>query len=66
MRCDQINSSDIVAFVKELHKCPGLDSPSTAMNYLSNLAAAFTIARPMWDFPLDQQAIKDATTVCIK
>lgn len=64
MRCDQITSPDIVTFVKELHKRRGLNSPSTALNYLSHLSGVFSIARPIWGYPLDQQAMKDAQTVC--
>lgn len=66
MRCDQITSSDIVAFVKELHNRPGLNSPSTALNYLSHLSAVFADARPLWNLPLDERAMKDALNVCIR
>ena len=64
MRCDMIESRHVVEFVQELHERPELNSPSTAGNYLSHLAAIFEIARPMWGFDLDEQAMKDAQKVC--
>lgn len=64
MPCDKIESPDIVAFVRELHKRPDLNSASTAGNYLSHLSSIFAIARPLWGLPLDEQAIKDAQKVC--
>lgn len=64
MACDQIESHHIVSFVKDLHKRPGLTSSATALNYLSHLSAVFATARPMWGYPLDAQAMKDAQTVC--
>ena len=64
MRCDEIESKEIVAFVQSLHNRPDLNSASTAMNYLSHLSAVFSAARPLWGFPLDQQAMKDAQKVC--
>lgn len=57
--CSEITSADIVTFAK------GLDTqPQTRSNYLSHLAAVFAIARPMWGYALDQQAMKDAFAVC--
>jgi len=64
MACDRITSPDIVTFVKELHLRPGLNSPSTAGNYLSHLSGVFSTARPLWGFQLDAQAMKDAQKVC--
>lgn len=64
MPCDRITAPDIVAFVKELHSRPGLNSASTAGNYLSHLSGVFSTARPMWGFQLDQQAMQDAQKVC--
>lgn len=66
MRCDEIESKHIVSFVQSLYDRPGLDSPSTAGNYLSHLSSVFSVARPLWGFPLDQQAVKDAHTVCTR
>lgn len=64
MPCGSITSPDIVAFVKELHDRPDLNSPGTAGNYLSHLGAIFDIARPMWGLPLDAGEMKDAARVC--
>ncbi|TDK50432.1 tyrosine-type recombinase/integrase [Antarcticimicrobium luteum] len=64
MACDQIESHHIVAFVKELHKRPGLNSPATALNYLSHLSGVFSTARPLWGYPLNSQAMQDAQKVC--
>ncbi|MDO6480950.1 tyrosine-type recombinase/integrase [Shimia thalassica] len=67
MACDRIESKHIVEFVLELHKRKdGGLSPATALNYLSHLSAVFSTARPLWGFPLDAQAMKDAQTVCSK
>lgn len=64
LRCDKITSQDIVAFAKELHDRPGLESAATVLNYLSHLSAVFTLARPSWGIPLDKQAMDDAMIVC--
>lgn len=60
-RCADIGSRDIVAFAEELS---GDRQPQTVANYLSHLSAIFAIARPAWGIPLDQQAMRDAITVC--
>jgi integrase len=64
LRCDKITSQDIVAFAKELHDRPGLESAATVLNYLSHLSAVFSLARPSWGIPLDKQAMDDAMIVC--
>jgi len=64
MACDKIESRHIVSFVQELHIRPDLQSASTALNYLSHLSGVFSTARPMWGYPLDQQAMRDAQKVC--
>ena len=38
--------------------------PQTRANYMSHLGSIVAIARPMWGYPLDQQAMKDAFVVC--
>jgi integrase len=38
-------------------------TPQTVGNYLSHLAAVFAVAKPVWSYPLDQTAIKDAFVV---
>jgi len=58
MKCSAIRSSDIVAFAKAIKA-----QPQTVQNYLSHLGAVFAIAKPMWNYPLDRQAMKDAMTV---
>ena len=58
LRCSEIASADLIAFAQALPV-----SPQTRSNYLSHLAAIFAVARPMWGYPLDQQAIRDAFTV---
>lgn len=37
--------------------------PQTVGNYMSHLGSVFAIARPMWGYPLDQQAFEDAFAV---
>jgi hypothetical protein len=64
MASDKIESHHIVTFVKELHKRPGLDSPATALNYLSHLSGVFSTARPLWGYQLDAHAMQDAQKVC--
>ncbi|MCL6284806.1 site-specific integrase [Ruegeria sp. 2012CJ41-6] len=64
MPCDRIASHDIVKFVQQLHDRPGLNSASTALNYLSHLSGVFSTARPLWGFALDAQAMKDAQKAC--
>jgi hypothetical protein len=58
LRCSAIGSDEISAFAGELSA--GRD-PSTVGNYLSHLGAVFAVARPLWKYPLDRQAIRDAT-----
>jgi integrase len=58
LRCSEIGSADLIAFAQSLDV-----SPSTVQNYLSHLGAVFAIARPMWGYPLNQQAIKDTFVV---
>lgn len=56
--CSTITSTDIVAFAQALST-----APQTRGNYLSHLGAVFAIARPMWGYPLDETAMKDAFKV---
>jgi integrase len=58
LRCSEIRSADIVAFAQALPV-----KPQTKANYMSHLAAIFAVARPMCNYPLDQQAMKDAFVV---
>ncbi|MCQ1853763.1 site-specific integrase [Neorhizobium galegae] len=58
MPCSTIRSKDIVAFLQSLTA-----KPQTVGNYASHLGAMFAIARPMWDYRLDEQEMKDAIKV---
>jgi integrase len=57
-RCSQIDSPAIVEYIKQLDSLP-----QTRGNYVSHLASIFTVARPMWGYPLDTQAMEDARVV---
>jgi integrase len=57
--CDQIRSSDLVAFAQSLNV-----QPQTRQSYMSHLSSIFKIARPMWGYPLDQREMQDAMVVC--
>ncbi|RVM02270.1 integrase [Sinorhizobium meliloti] len=56
--CSTIKSKDIIEFLQSL-----TGKPQTVGNYASHLAAIFAIARPMWDYRLDEQEMKDAIKV---
>jgi len=56
--CSAIKAKDIIEFLQSL---PG--QPQTVGNYASHLASIFAIARPMWDFRLDDREMRDAITV---
>ncbi len=58
LRCSEITSADVIGFAQALPV-----TPQTRMNYMSHLAAIFAVAKPMWGYPLEQRAIKDAFTV---
>lgn len=62
MECANIQSTDLVAFAKQLKETQNL-KPQTVSNYLSHLAAVFRIAKPAWGMPLDGSAISDAQIV---
>lgn len=64
--CADITAPDIVQFAREVEARPGVSSPATVANYVAHLSAVFSIARPLWGMQLDQQAMKDAQTVCGK
>jgi len=59
-QCSTITSADIIAFANQL---VSKVTPQTVANYLSHLAAVFSIARPAWGYQLDQNAMKDAFVV---
>jgi integrase len=58
MNCSEIDSPSIVRFAQSLKV-----QPQTVGNYMSHLAAVFTVARPAWGYPLDMQQIDDARVV---
>jgi hypothetical protein len=60
-KCDDIRSPDLVTFAQSLNV-----QPQTRQSYLSHLSSIFTIARPMWGYPLDQREMEDAMVVCRK
>lgn len=63
MAAEEIDSTTIVEFLKQIRARPGVNSPSTVLNYGSHLGAIFRIARPAWNIPLDRNAMSDALEV---
>jgi integrase len=61
MRASKITSEDLVSLARDLNKTR---TPQTVGNYMSHLATIFTVARPAWGYPLNDQAMKDAMIVC--
>lgn len=61
MRCSAITSQVLVAYAQSIKA-----QPQTVGNYMSHLASIFTVARPAWGYPLDQQAMADARVVLAK
>ena len=60
MRCGEIASQDIIAFAQAIGKTT---KPQTVANYMAHLGAVFAVARPMWGYDLDAQAMSDAAKV---
>ena len=61
LRCSQINSQELLKFAQSIKA-----QPQTVGNYMSHLAAVFSVARPAWGYPLDKQAMDDARVVLSK
>lgn len=61
LRCSEVTSQVLVKFAQSIDA-----QPSTRGNYMSHLAAVFSVARPAWGYPLDKQAIDDARVVLDK
>jgi integrase len=61
LKCSEVTSQELVKFAQELDA-----GPSTRGNYMSHLAAVFTVAKPAWGYPLDKQAMDDARVVLDK
>lgn len=60
-RCSQITSPVIVEFARE--KLDTGVKPQTLANYMSHLAAIFTVAQPAWGYRLDKGAMDSAHVV---
>lgn len=60
-KCSAVDTEALCDYIKSLDA-----APSTRGNYLSHLASIFTVARPMWKYPLDRQAMDDAHIVLRK
>lgn len=60
-KCSAVDSEALCAYIRKLDT-----APSTRGNYLSHLASVFTVAKPMWKYPLDRQAMDDAQVVLRK
>lgn len=58
MQCSKIDSTKIVQFAQSLKVLP-----QTVENYMSHLAAVFSIAKPAWGVALNQVAMEDARKV---
>lgn len=61
-KCSAIDTEELCNFAKSLKDA----QPSTRGNYLSHLSSIFAIAKPMWKYPLDRQAMADAQVVLKK
>ena len=60
----EIGSSDLVTLAQSISSRPGLGSASTVMNYMSNLAPVFDIAKSAWNIPLRREEMEEAMRVC--
>lgn len=58
LRCSEIGSPQLIQFAQSIKA-----QPQTVGNYLSHLAAVFSVARPAWGYPLDSKAMADARVV---
>lgn len=56
MHCSEIKSHHIVSFVRSI---PDVQ-PQTRANYASHLSAVFTVAKPLWGYPLDAREMESA------
>ncbi|SPJ29588.1 hypothetical protein [Falsiruegeria mediterranea] len=60
MNANDIQSADIVDFLRLVSARDGVGSPATVLNYASHLAAVFRIAKPAWGIPLNRLAMTEA------
>jgi hypothetical protein len=56
--CEDVTSRPITDLARELHKEGRL--PATVGNILSSLGKVFTLADPMWGYPLDEREMEKA------
>ena len=61
LRCSAVDSTAIVSFCRDLNV-----KPQTVGNYLAHLAAVFAVARPAWNYQLNQVAMDDSRIVAKK
>ncbi len=73
-QCGEITSIEIAGFITDMingwqpvdhetePKPTAPRKPQTVANYVSHLRSVFAVARPMWGYALDQQALRDAVT----
>jgi integrase len=59
LKCSEIGSAEIAAFANEIATDRGV-KPQTVENYLAHLSPVFTVAKPLWKYPLDPRAMADA------
>jgi integrase len=64
LRCAEVTSDQLVAYAARLAE--GGRQPSTVGNYLSHLAAVFSIGRAAWKYDLDPSQMQDAQKVLRK
>lgn len=60
-KCSAADTEALCDYIKSLDA-----APSTRGNYLSHLASIYTVAGPMWKYPLDRKAMDDAQIVLRK
>lgn len=58
LKCSEIGSPQIMEYAQSLDV-----QPQTVGNYMSHLAAVFAVAKPMWGYPLDREAMQSAVLV---
>lgn len=55
MRCSEIKSHHISDFIRSLKVLP-----QTRLSYASHLSSVFTVAKPLWGYPLDAKEMESA------
>ena len=60
--CESVKSHDVTALAQELYD-EGR-APATVGNILSSLGKVFSLADPMWGYPLDEREFEKAMTGC--